>query len=121
MPKVKKLSKKKLTKVLPLLELLSRLPPKQRETAASYLNDEGCEAICECVHNSITNLSTNLATRTKFKQKTKASANILRFLANDKKSPAARRKKISQLGGSIIGLILSVAIPLLAGFLTRKK
>jgi hypothetical protein len=120
MTKVKRLSRKKLTKMAPLLNLLSRLSTEDREIAATFLNDEACEAMCECVHNSITNLSTEETVRDHFKQETKPVIKTLRFLADENKPVSARQKKLPQLGGGILGLVLSLAIPLLTSFLAKK-
>lgn len=110
-----RISRKKLQTAYPLVKLLLRLNSQDRQHLLQYLNSEACDVICECIHNSITNK--DLKCRKSLCEKTKSEKDTIRYLVNPKHKVDIKRKKLVQIGGNPLGLILSVALPLLAQFL----
>jgi hypothetical protein len=113
--------RKKLTKLFPLLKLLTRLSSEERKALVGYINQEGCNAICQCIHNSITNQDIASQNRRNLKQKTAGVKETLRYLSNASKPVHLRQKKLSQIGGNPLGIILATVLPILANFLFSKK
>ena len=119
--KTHNISRKKLSKLLPLLNLLKRLSSEERKVLVGYLNQEACDAICQCIHNSITNQDIASQHRQSLKRKTGGVKQTLRYLSNADKPLHLRQKKLSQIGGNPLGIILATVLPILTSFLFGKK
>ena len=116
----KTISKQKLKKSLPFLQLLHDLSAKERELVLQYVNPEGCELICQCIHNSINNRQIPVATRATLVQGTGDIKDIFRYLSNKTKPVHLRQRKLTQVGGNPLGLILAGVLPLITHFLFPK-
>ena len=120
MKKLHAISKKKLEKSLPFLKLLSRVSDEDRVILIQHLNKDTCDVVCQCVHNTIKNPNILANDRQAISQKIGSKKDIIRYLSDASRPVHVRQKKLSQLGGNPLGLILSVAIPLLIDFLFKK-
>jgi hypothetical protein len=115
------ITNKKLKKAFPLLKVLSKLPDQDRTTLIEYLNGDATNALCECVHNAINNRQ--ISGRHQLCSKALRSKDDLRYISKNhtKSKQKHKLKKLIQVGGSPIGLILSAVLPLLASALFKKK
>jgi hypothetical protein len=116
---VRAIDKKKLKKAYPLVKLLAKLCADDRKVVVEYLNDEAHEVLCECVHNGLNNRGI-VGDRKKLCQGTIKCKEDLRYISSEKRPLKQRRKKLIQHGGSVIGLILSAVLPLLASAIIPK-
>ena len=110
------INKKKFKKCLPLLKILEKLSPSERQDLFGFLNEHGVHAITNCVENTLYNKDIRKATaplRTELLQHKKQ----LKDLLNPKKSAKQKQRKLVQVGGDAIGSILSTLLPILMAFL----
>lgn len=113
-----RLSKKTLHKAVPLIKLLLRLTNEDRQTILNYLNLEACSVLCECVHNAITNQ--DVTCRKDLSDKTKSEKENIRFIVKPVGKSSLKQKKLVQIGGTPLMMLLSVGLPLLANYLRLK-
>lgn len=112
-------NKKHWKKILPALKAIASLSDANRIALLSELagDDPIIRSICACVHSVVL---TNLDEKDLFKKKLANHKKDLRSLSNPSISSNHRRKLMKQNGGSPIGLILSVAIPLLTELIAKS-
>ena len=110
-----RLTNQKLRKLYPLLKVLEKTPDEEKSHIINSLNEDAILALCECVHNALSNQ--NVANRQKLCRGTKQYSSELRYIAHGRSNPRQKCKKLVQVGGGAIGLILSAVIPLLTNLI----
>lgn len=118
-PAKKSISKKKLRIALPLLQILSILPPKSREIIVKHLNTDACEILYTSVCNTLYNR--DLLNKGELRIKLNPYKNNLRYIINENKKSNLRHKKLIQIGGNPLGLILGATLPILFNYLFKYK
>lgn len=114
------MNKKKLKKLLPIIQLITKLPQEQRAGLLEYLSDEAHEGLCECIYNGIANKSLLGQKKSQFlKEKVRKDQKALLTILRPNISKKTRRRKMIQSGGSI-ALILATVLPMLAEYVVKK-
>jgi hypothetical protein len=117
------MKKRALKKAFPLLKLLNELPSAGRDALLPHLDTNACDAIYLCIYNGLYNSGISPQQRASLLKALSSKKRALRALARSvtdrKVSDALRKKRLIQSGGSL-GMILGVALPLLANFLFNK-
>jgi hypothetical protein len=106
--------KQQITQLYPMLELLARLEETDRMKLIPFLNQTGCQGIYECIHNGIRSKLVSLENRKEIKKHLKSDADIYRCLLSNKLCAAKKQKKLTQVGGKGLGLLLHSVLPLLS-------
>jgi hypothetical protein len=114
--------KEKARKVLPLLRVLQDFKPKSRRSILlSHLDDESCEALYEAVANVMLSDRIHPTVRAKLKRILNRNREPLTILSDKEADPALKKRHLTQMGGGVLSLILSTAIPLLIDLLRPKS
>jgi hypothetical protein len=114
--------KEKARKVLPLLRVLQDFKPKSRRSILlSHLDDESCEALYEAVANVMLSDRIHPTVRAKLKRILNRNREPLTVLSDKEADPALKKRHLTQMGGGVLSLILSTAIPLLVDLLRPKS
>lgn len=114
------MNKTKLRKLFPVLKTLNNLKQNDLNMILPHLDNDVHHALTACICNGLRNEKVK-SKRGKFlKKKLIKHKTTLRYLSNPKNSISQKKKKITQIGGSL-GLILGTVLPILANFLFRKK
>lgn len=98
-------------RIYPLLDVLSRMEPADRQTLLEFINDEGCDAVTECIHNGLWNEEIDREQRKAIKINLKKDEKRYRCILKEG-CHNKRRKHLVQVGGGL-GLILEAVLPLL--------
>ena len=112
------LTKHKLKKCYPVLNILNKLSEGEQSVLLHHLDQDAHEAVYECVYNAITNKNIQPEKRQALRKHLKAKQKDIRYIVQSK-AIRRKRKKVVQLGSGL-GLILSTVLPLLASFLFNK-
>ena len=103
---------------LQLLQLLQKQKVKDRLNVISYTNKEGIDCLCEAIHNVLTSPQVNKLSRKKLQRKLGNAKGKIRYLSNPKHGIVKKKAILREVGGSL-GLILSIAVPLLMSLLKK--
>ena len=114
------MTKNQLRKIFPLLKVLNRLKPDDLTVILEFLNTRGCEAVCDCVKNAIHNQHISTKNKKKLKKRLVKDKQIYYRLIKGRKASKQKQKKLVQVGGSAVGLIISAVLPVLAQYLFKK-
>ena len=119
--KNKKNSRKraKLQKVLPFLQAIKNLNPAHRSVLMNHLDDDSWDLLFQTVSNVISNPLIPGKRKLHLKRQLSRYKAPLRHIANKNASKSSRKKKMLQMGGNPLALILSTAIPLLLDILRK--
>ena len=79
----------------------------------SHLDDVSRDALYETINKVLTSNSVPLRKRQYLKSKLMPFKNDLRFLADRRKSSTFKKKKLTQMGGAPMGVLLRTAVPLM--------
>ncbi len=109
-----KYTKKQLKKILPFLKKFDGLNKEQQDVLFPYLSDQAYECMTVCLCNVSRNSSLNSKIRSKLvsalSPKKKLILKLLKDnIPNDKKNTLFK----NGIGGSMVGLVLSAAVPLI--------
>lgn len=96
-----------------LIDVLASLEPEERETIIPYLNEDGCKSIYECVHNALYNKDIPAEKRRQIKQHLKKDEGCYRSLLKTNLHAKTKQKKLCQVGGKSLGILLDAVLPLL--------
>jgi hypothetical protein len=107
-----KMKKCNMKRLYPLLEVLSRMGESDRQIVVEFLNEAGCEGLTECVHNGLWSKALDADKRKAIKTNLKKDAEHYRCILKEGCSKK-RHKKLVQVGGDGLGLILNSVLPLL--------
>lgn len=109
-------------KKLKFLRILKKLNSEDRICLLNFLNESALDEVCRCVHNVLFenwNLKPSSVKRLRriLKGKEKQMSEIV------KKSNCLKKRKkiIIQQGGSALGSILRIAVPLITDLIFRSK
>ena len=107
--------------VLPLMQTLVGMTPSQRTIIMHHLDDTSQDMLLDVVQYVLSSSENKLP-----KEKVQGLSEILsehkcdlRYMCNNKKSCKLRRRKMKQMGGFPLGLVLSAAIPMLLNLFRR--
>jgi hypothetical protein len=95
------------------LDLLASLEPEERAGIIPYLNEQACKKIYECVHNALYNKSISKENRRKIRAHLKPDEGCFRSLLKTGLCSKTKQKKLCQVGGKSLGILLDAVIPLL--------
>ncbi len=87
---------------------------EHRIVILSHLDDRARDQLCECIHEIL--YSSRVASRKRLRTALKliGHSHDLRSVADSSKTRAHRKKKLVQIGGSPMSVLLNAAIPHLA-------
>lgn len=106
--------KEKLTYVLPLLQVLRELSPKQQSIILGHLDDKSCATLCTTIRRVIQSKKLSDPEKRNLQRVLSSHKHCLRSLCNSKSvHSSSRRRNLQKLGGNPLLYILSTAIPLL--------
>jgi len=112
--KIKKLSESKANVLIPFVKTLASIKnPDHRCILMSHLDLDSCELIYETIFNVISNKSIPVKKRQQLQKVLQPHQNNLRYMANKNNKATLKKKRLTQIGGNPLGIILSTAIPLL--------
>jgi len=106
---------------LPFLTTLKSVRPAQRTIMLSHLDNPSCEIVCQAIGNALHNTVISPVERTDLKNSCAQYKTLLRYLSRPSGSIEWKKKKLPQLGGQPLEMILSSVIPLLMRRLTKQK
>jgi hypothetical protein len=101
------------------LEVLSRLASNDRQVVVEFLNEVGCEALTECVHNGLWSKAVDGDKRKAIKSNLKKDEGHYRCILKQG-CAKKRQKKLVEVGGDGLGLILNSVLPLLKEHLSTS-
>lgn len=110
----------KLIKHIPLLKILRNLKKEHKADLIQYLNKDSIDCISCLVRNALSNKSLSKKQRRNLKRTLLPHKKALRSIADSKKSISLRKKNLEQVGGSIIGGIISTLLPLVTSLFSQK-
>lgn len=113
--------KNKMSKIYPILHLLGRLDSEDRSNLIPFLSQDACEGIYECIHNGLKNKSIQIDHRKALRNGLKKNADILRCIIDPKSCDKTKKKKLVQVGGDGIGLIVKTVLPYMAQQLLQQN
>lgn len=105
--------------ILSFLQALKGLRPAHRTVLLSHLDENSCETLYETISNVLCNTNITSSQRRRLKKQLTPHKDTLRFLSCKRKSPQAKKKRLTQMGGFPITTILSTAIPLLTSLIKK--
>ena len=111
------MNKKQLQERHRILQLLKRLPVKYRHEFLEILNDDCVDMISECCHNILKNtIHLSGSKLNHVKRKFLPYKSYIRVVANPKIKISKKRKILREpmIGGSILGIIASTVLPIIA-------
>lgn len=111
------MKKSDLNTIYLLCKILKRLKPHEQQVILSYLNDRGLQVLYTCIHNGLYN--PGVKSRQKLRQKLMTHKKILRYLSDPRNSNVQKKRKLTQIGGSL-SLILGAVMPIVADLLMRQ-
>jgi len=114
------MNKKCLQSVLPVLKVLTNLKAEDRQIILPYLTEKVIDAIYECIYNATTNNEMSIEKRKEVKKHTINDKEIYRYLLKPKTNPKKRQKKLHQIGGGSLGVILKTVVPELESILSEE-
>jgi hypothetical protein len=112
--------KSKLYSLYPLLNVLARMEPEDRQTLIPFLKDAGCEAIYECIHNGLCSKDIPKKYRKHLRKKLKPDEDHFRCILDPNACGKKQLKKLQQIGGGGLGAILGTVLPILADYLQEE-
>jgi len=112
------MDKEKLKEIYPVLKLLKSTKPVSRKALLKCLNSDTRKCLYGCITNCLKNNTISKKKQAQLRKNLKKHANKLRFLSTLGDSPKKRDMLINQSGG-FLPQILSIAIPLLTGLLSK--
>lgn len=99
--------------LLPLLEVLKTVKPDQRVILLAHLDDKTRDLLYQTIQRVLTSDRIPFRKRLFLKSKLNNYKHDLRYLADQRKSPGAKKRKLAQVGAGPMTYILRAAIPLL--------
>lgn len=101
-------------KVLPLLDTIKNIRPKQRVVLFSHMDDETRDMIYQSLTHLLTSQKVPVKTRLMLKKKLNPFRKSFQLLMDKKKSPKFKQKVLLQMGGApSMSYALRQAIPAL--------
>ena len=115
----------KMFRSLPLYQILAELHPAKRQLVISHLDDATCDTMAACVRSvfdkSYHRFSpVSKATRATLTRTAMAHRPLFKQVLSKGGRRSVRRRALVQFGAGPLSLILSIAIPWLAGLLAKK-
>jgi hypothetical protein len=104
-----------------MLEIISRLGDEDRMKIIPFLNDQGCDSIYECIHNGLRSKQVSSERRRAIRKTLKGEAELYRHILKTDYCPTKRQKKLAQVSGKGLGLILESVLPLLSQHLSVSR
>jgi hypothetical protein len=99
--------------VLPLLHVLKSVKPEHRVILLAHLDDPSRDALYEAINRVLKSDKLPARRRRFLKSKLEPYKDHLRYLADASKSPARKKKRLTQIGGGPMTYVLRDAVPLL--------
>jgi len=118
-----RLSKRRRSVILPLLQTLKDVRPAQRRgIILSHLDSESCADLFEVIRHLLTHVkSLSAYTVKKLRRALGPHKATLKMLLNQRANMLKKRKRMAQMGGFPFTAILSAAIPFLFNLLSPKR
>jgi hypothetical protein len=113
--------KNKASQICKLVDLLADMSPCDRKTIIPYLNEEGCKSIYECVNNALYNKDIPAEKKRLIRKYLKNDVGCYRSLLKTNLHAKTKQKKLCQVGGRGLGLILEAVLPILTDIARNKK
>lgn len=98
---------------LPLLYVLKSMRPEHRVIVLAHLDDETRDLLYKTINRVLSSDRVPIRRRLLLGERLKPYKKQLRQLADEKRSPATKRRRLTQLGGGPMSCVLREAIPLL--------
>ena len=96
-----------------LVDHLARIELEERTALIQFLNDRGCENIYQCVHNALYNKDISPAKRKEIRRHLKKDEGCYRSLLKTDVHEKTKQKKLCQVGGKSLGILLNAVLPLM--------
>jgi hypothetical protein len=103
-----------------LVDLLAGLEPEERTALLPFLNEAGCESIYTCVHNALHNKDISKAKRSEIRRHLKKDEGCYRSLLKTDLHAKVKQKKLCQVGGKSLGILLNAVLPLMIKSLVQN-
>lgn len=115
------MKRQEVKKYIPLLKIIKKLKNDEKRVLVKHLDSRSIECLSCVFRNAIANPTLGAEQQEHLRQRLWDKRNDVRFIANAKKSADAKKRRLSQLGGNLLGLIIGQLLPLVASLLTSKK
>lgn len=109
-------NKKDLKKILPILQILRKIPANKLSLLLPHLDNHLTEIVCGCIYNALHNKELSHRTKKKLKKSLIKKKDDLRYVLQPNRSMLQKKKRLGQVGGSF-GVILSAILPLIMSLL----
>jgi len=96
-----------------LVDFLAKIEPEERAFIVRCLNEKSCKALYECVHNALYNKDISPENRKKIKTHLKKDEGCYRSLLKTGLHAKIKHKKLCQVGGKSLGILLNAVLPLM--------
>ena len=113
------MNKRSIRKAYPLLKVISKLEPGERQVVFQYLTHDACEGIYECIHNGLTNPTLEDEDKRLLHKSLVPQKNKFRKLLKER-DPEKKKRSLIQVGAGV-GLILERVVPLLEEYLQSSE
>lgn len=99
--------------LLPFLHVLKSLKARDRIIILAHLDDETRDSIYKTISQVLRSNKVPIQNKLYLRDKLKSHKDNLRYLINQKKSSTQKKKKLTQIGGSPLSVLLNTALPLM--------
>lgn len=99
--------------VVPLMQALKKMTPTQRTIILAHLDDKTHATLCDVVSRVVKSKSIPKKRSKSLKKRLAPYKADFRFVTSAKNSAKAKKKRLVQMGGNPLALILGTALPLL--------
>ncbi len=111
--------RRQIRQLLPLLQVLKSMKPADRIIMMSHLSNEAKDVLFKTVTHVMSSNNLSGGRRRLLKSKLAPYKNILTYFTSSRSTPAGRRKRVVQLGGSPMNYILGAALPLFVNLFAK--
>lgn len=111
-------NKRSMKKIYPLLRVLSKLSPADRQAVICNLTHNSCDGIYACIENGLTNPTLREEDKKMLQQNLIPQKKLFRKLLKTQ-DPEKKKRTLLQVGEGA-GLILEKVVPLLGDYLNSK-
>lgn len=107
--------------LIPLLNILKSMKSKDRIIILAHLDEETRDALCATINSVLTSAKVPIETKLKLKKKLYRHKDDFRHLSSEEATTSSKKKKLSQLGGNPMKVVLDAALPLLLDLFPKEK
>jgi len=113
------MKKAKVKKFVPFLKIIHALNDKDKTEILKHIDNDAVECISCVIRNALSNKSLSKKNQIHLRKHLLSKKNDLRYIANGKKPAKLRKRRINQMGGSVIAAVVSTLLPLITSLFQK--